>query len=105
MSSLCGLQLKIMSVIDIIQKSKSVIIDVRTPEEFERGHVKSSINIPLKEIFKRVEEIKSLNAPIVLCCLVGGRSEQARSFLNGRGIECYNGGGWMDVDALVSQCA
>ena len=54
-----------MSVIDIILKSKSVIIDVRTPEEFERGHVKSSINIPLKEIFKRVEEIKSLNAPIV----------------------------------------
>ena len=94
-----------MSVIDIIQKSKSVIIYVRTPEEFERGHVKSSINIPLKEIFKRVEEIKSLNAPIVLCCLVGGRSEQAKSFLNGRGIEFYNGGGWMDVDLLVSQCA
>jgi phage shock protein E len=74
-----------MGVIDIIQKSKSVIIDVRTPEEFERGHVKSSINIPLKEIFKRVEEIKSLNAPIVLCCLVGGRSEQAKSFLKWKG--------------------
>ena len=105
MSSLCGLQLKIMRVIDIIQKSKSVIIVVRTHEEFERGHVKSSINIPLKEIFKRVEEIKSLKAPIVLCCLVVGRSEQARSFLNGRGIECYNGGGWMVEDGLVSQLA
>ena len=94
-----------MRVIDIIQKSKSVIIVVRTPEEFERGHVKSSINIPLKEIFKRVEEIKSLKAPIVLFCMVGGISEQPRSSLNGRVIECNNGGGWMVVYGLVSQLA
>ncbi len=105
MSSLCGLQLKIMSVIDIIQKSKSVIIDVSTPEEFERDHVKSSINIPLKEIFKRVEEIKSLKSPIVLFCMVGGISEQPRSSHNGRVIECNNGGGWMVIDRLVSQLA
>ena len=94
-----------LSVQEITQQSTSVIIDVRTPEEFERGHVTSSINIPLKELFKRVEEIKSFNAPIVLCFLIGGRSEQARCYLNGRGIECYNGGGWMDVDGLVRQCA
>jgi rhodanese-related sulfurtransferase len=94
-----------MSVIDIIQKSKSVIIDVRTPEKFKRDHVKSSINITLKEIFKRVEEIKSLKAPIVLFCMVGSISEKPRSSLNGRVIECNNGGGWMVVDRLVSQLA
>lgn len=82
-----------MNVQEIIEQSTSVIIDVRTPEEFERGRVTSSINIPLKELFERVEEIKSFNAPIVLCCLIGGRSEQARCYLNGRGIKCYNGGG------------
>ena len=94
-----------MNIKDIIKQSAPIIIDVRTPEEFERGHVSISINIPLKEIFNRVDEIKSLDAPIVLCCLIGGRSEQARSYLNGRGIECYNGGGWMDVDGLIAQCA
>lgn len=94
-----------MNVQEIIEQSTSVIIDVRTPEEFERGHVTSSINIPLKELFERVEEIKSFNAPFVLCCLIVGRSEQARCYLNGRGIECYNGGGWMDVDGLVRRCA
>jgi rhodanese-related sulfurtransferase len=89
-----------MNVQEIIEQSTSVIIDVRTPEEFERGHVTSSINIPLKELFERVEEIKSFNAPIVLSCLIGGRSEQARCYLNGRGIECYNGGGgWMLMDS------
>jgi hypothetical protein len=32
--------------------------------------------------------------------LIGGRSEQARCYLNGRGIECYNGGGgWMLMDS------
>ena len=94
-----------MNVQEIIEQSTSVIIDVRTPEEFERGHVTSSINIPLKELIERVEEIKSFNAPIVLCCLIGGRSEQAKCYLNGRGIECYSGGGWMDVDGLVRRCA
>ena len=88
-----------MNVQEIIEQSTSVIIDVRTPEEFERGHVTSSINIPLKELFERVEEIKSFNSPIVLSCLIGGRSEQARCYLNGRGIECYNGGGWMLMDS------
>jgi len=94
-----------MNVQEIIEQSTSVIIDVRTPEEFERGYVTSSINIPFKELFERVEEIKSFSAPIVLCCLIGGRSEQARCYLNGRGIECFNGGGWMDVDGLVRRCA
>ena len=47
-----------MNVKDIIKQSAPIIIDVRTPEEFERGHVSISINIPLKEIFNRVDEIK-----------------------------------------------
>ena len=94
-----------MRIHEIIQQTAPVIIDVRTPEEYQRGHVSNSINIPLKEIFRRVDEIKSYQVPIILCCLIGGRSEQARSFLTGRGIECYNGGGWMDVDLALNKCA
>lgn len=74
------------------------IIDVRTPGEFMGGHVSGSINIPLQLIPERVEEIRSMKQPIVLCCASGGRSGQATAFLRGHGINCENGGSWMDVN-------
>lgn len=82
---------------------KSVIIDVRTPEEFMGGNVAGSINIPLNEIQQRVEEIKAIEVPIILCCLSGGRSGQAVAYLKSLGIECQNGGGWMDVNFNMQQ--
>ena len=74
------------------------ILDVRTSSEFRGGHVAGSINIPLQEIQQRVHEIKSLPQPIILCCASGGRSGQATAYLKSLGIECENGGGWMDVN-------
>lgn len=40
-----------------IQNNSGTIIDVRTPAEFQEGHAANSINIPLHEILKRLEEI------------------------------------------------
>jgi len=77
--------------------SKS-IVDVRSPLEFNHGHVKGSINIPLPEIPSRLEEIKELPPPVVLCCASGNRSGQAATFLSGNGISCLNGGSWIDVE-------
>lgn len=80
----------------------AVIIDVRTPAEFQGGHVAGSKNIPLQTIGNRVDEIKKINKPIVLCCASGNRSGQATDFLKSKGVECVNGGGWMQVNGLVS---
>jgi rhodanese-related sulfurtransferase len=74
------------------------IVDVRSPMEYRNGHVKGSINIPLQEIPGRVDEIKSMRQPLVLCCASGNRSGQASMFLAGQGIKCENGGSWMDVE-------
>jgi rhodanese-related sulfurtransferase len=74
------------------------IIDVRTPSEFMGGHVAGSINIPLQEIQTRVEEITKMAQPIVLCCASGNRSGQATVYLKSLGIDCENGGSWMDVN-------
>jgi rhodanese-related sulfurtransferase len=76
------------------------IIDVRTPSEFMGGNVAGSINIPLNEISLKVEEIKKMSQPIILCCASGGRSGQATMFLKQHSIDCANGGSWMDVNAL-----
>ena len=79
------------------------IVDVRTPAEFMGGNVPGSINIPLNEVPQRVEDFKEMGVPILLCCLSGGRSGQATGFLQAQGVECYNAGGWMDVNHAVSQ--
>ena len=78
--------------------TKQTIVDVRTPGEFMGGNVAGSINIPLQEIQERLDELKSLPQPIILCCASGGRRGQATSFLQRKGIDCVNGGSWMDVN-------
>jgi phage shock protein E len=75
------------------------IIDVRSHAEFQGGHVATSINIPIQEIPGRLKEIERMPHPIILCCASGQRSAQASLFLKSHGIDCMNGGSWLDVNA------
>lgn len=81
-----------------MNKNKKTIVDVRTPGEFMGGNVAGSINIPLQEVQQRLDEIKALTQPIILCCASGNRSGQATVFLQSCGVECENGGSWMSVN-------
>ena len=84
-------------------KISKTVIDVRTPAEFMGGNVAGSINIPLNEIQFRVNEIKKIQRPIVLCCASGNRSGQATAFLRSNGIDCENGGSWSDVNYMLNK--
>jgi rhodanese-related sulfurtransferase len=84
---------------ELIKTGQATIIDVRTPAEYAGGHVANSINIPLNEVAARIDEIKS-KKNIVLCCASGNRSGMATEFLKQNGIECENGGSWLDVNCL-----
>jgi phage shock protein E len=75
----------------------AIIIDVRTYEEFAGGHIKNSENIPLQVIESKINDIKKLNKPVIVCCKSGMRSAQAHSILNRNGIEVMNGGGWQSL--------
>jgi len=92
-----------MNIEKIIKEKQGTIVDVRTPGEFMGGHVAGSVNIPLQEIPKRMEELKSLKTPLVLCCASGGRSGQAHQYLHSQGVECVNAGSWLDVNYYQSQ--
>ena len=94
-----------MNIKKIIKEKKGTIVDVRTPGEFSGGNVAGSINIPMQEIPKRIEELKDLRTPLVLCCASGNRSGQVYSYLAGQGIDCLNGGSWLDVNFYQSQTA
>ena len=91
-----------MTVEHFIKEKRGTIVDVRTREEFMGGHVATSINIPLNEIPERLEEIKALVSPLILCCASGGRSGQAEYYLSQQGVECLNGGSWLNVNFYQS---
>lgn len=80
---------------------KATIIDVRNPWEFDGAHVAGSINIPLHELPERIEDIKAMQKPIILCCVSGNRSGQGAMYLKQEGIdEVVNGGSWLDVNGI-----
>lgn len=72
----------------------AVIVDVRSPAEFNAGHIKGSRNVPVERISGKAGELKRLNKPIITVCKSGVRSGMAKSVLASEGIEAYNGGAW-----------
>ena len=85
----------------IIIEQGAFLVDVRTAAEFESGHVKGSVNIPLDRIPTQICQFKG-RKNIVVFCLSGGRSGQAKSILERNGIKgVINGGGWRQVSQFV----
>ncbi len=91
-----------MNLEDLIKNNEGTIVDVRTTMEFMGGHVAGSINIPLNEIPERMEELKQLQSPLILCCASGGRSGQAAGYLGSLGLDCINAGSWTNVNYYQS---
>ena len=87
-----------MNIETIIRERQGTIVDVRTAAEFCGGNAEDSINIPLQEFEQRMNELKSLKQPLVLCCASGNRSARATQYLSLQGLECYDGGSWLNVN-------
>ena len=62
-----------------------VIIDVRTPEEFQSGHLEKSINIEWQEILSLPSNIDK-SKKIYLYCRSGNRSQKATQILSQAGF-------------------
>ncbi|WP_152287731.1 rhodanese-like domain-containing protein [Flavicella marina] len=93
-----GIGKKRKKMIQEVLEKGAVIIDVRSEGEFQQGHVAGSINMPLPTITGQINKINKMNKPVVLCCASGMRSGSATSILKGAGIECYNGGSWVNLN-------
>lgn len=60
------------------EESGYVILDVRTIQEYQEGHIPNSLNIPNETIDESIkEELKDLNQTIYIYCRSGNRSKQA----------------------------
>lgn|SRR5690625_941416 len=71
----------------------AVIVDVRSPGEFNSGSIPGSRNIPLEQIQSRIKTIQNWKKPVICYCASGMRSAGAASLLRSSGVEAMNGGG------------
>jgi rhodanese-related sulfurtransferase len=74
-------------VVQLINRGKTVLVDIRTPEEFAAGHLRDAKNIPLADFAARIGELdKSKGKNIVVVCQTGARVDKAMKQLQAAGF-------------------
>jgi phage shock protein E len=69
-----------------LQGSGALIVDVRTPSEFEGGHIASAVNVPL-DTLQQAAAGWDKDRAVVVYCETGSRSAEAASYLAGAGFK------------------
>ncbi len=76
----------------------TVVVDVRSPEEYREGHLPGAVNLPVAEIMSRYGEIPTDGRRVIVYCAGGSRSEYARMVLAQLGVPgIENGGGLTQI--------
>ena len=73
------------------KKEDYLVIDVRKVDEYNAGHLKHAISIPLEEIENRLDEISAYkDKNVVLYCNSGNRSAKLAQILSDKGYKVLN---------------
>ena len=84
------------------QTPGAVLLDVRTEEEFNEGHIPGSINISVQYINKIESMVEDKETPLFVYCRSGRRSGNATVFLKRMGYTNVNNiGGIMSYKGEV----
>lgn len=66
------------AAVQLINRDKAVVIDVREPAEYATGHLVGARNIPVGELeAKLANSVKNKALPLILVCRSGARSGAA----------------------------
>jgi phage shock protein E len=87
-----------------LQRADSVLIDVRTAQEYANGALPGATRIETKDLAGRIASIApGKDTPVVLYCRSGRRSSAAQDLLQGLGYsQVINAGGYEDLKAVVA---
>lgn len=83
------MDININEIMDIKRTNpNSILLDVRSPQEFKEGHLNGAINIPLYELEMCCTcKLKEKNRLIIVYCQSGIRSKKAIKILNKNGFK------------------
>lgn len=73
--------LKYEEAIEIYERGNVILIDVRTPEEYEKKHLSGAINMPIYEVENIEDQINDKDTILLLYCKTGKRSKIVKSIL------------------------
>ena len=83
-----GQGLSPQDMVQLMNREKAIVIDVCEPDEFARGHVIGSKNLPLGQLEDKLAQlVKSKSAQVVMVCQVGARSARAAATARKLGFE------------------
>lgn len=89
------------TLVAVLNSDSVKIIDVRTIEEFESGHISRSINYTIESLKDSMPKLNR-SEKIITVCRSGNRSGKAAKLLQEEGFtDVYNGGKWQDVEELI----
>ena len=85
----------------------ALVVDVRSQEEWNQGHIASSVLIPLDELPNRLNELPK-DRDIVVVCHTGVRAKEGATILGNSGftrVSCLSGGlqAWVAAGYPVQQ--
>lgn len=86
----------------------TLVLDVRSQVEFDRGHLKGALLIPHTELRARLPEVHAAAAgrPVSVLCASGVRSHVATRVLLSEGLDARNlSGGWLTLTAVRPELA
>ena len=83
-----GKKITPQDLINLTNQDAAQLIDLRSSNEFNDGHITCSINIPYTDLEDRIHEIKKQeDKSLVLICDTGSQSANAGEVLNKSGFE------------------
>ncbi len=83
-----GRRASALEVTQLLNRGKTILLDVREPAEFANGHLRDAKNIPLSDLASRVGELeKGKGKTIVVICQSGARAARAVKQLQAAGFE------------------
>ena len=82
-----GTKISCQSLISLSNQDQAFIIDLRSSEDFNSGHITASINIPMNDLSRRSNEIINSTKSVVLVCEMGNLSPNAGETLKKEGLK------------------
>ena len=80
--------LSAQGAVQLINRERAVVVDVREPEEFAAGHVTGAKNVPLNLLDEKLAStVKNKNVPLLLVCATGSRAQRAVAVAKKLGYE------------------